>query len=354
MNSKTILFIFFLFNISFSQTKKIQIINSVNDQPISSAIIFHKKDKKHKSISDLNGYFKAEKIDEIIIIKEGFYDKKIQLTENINTISLNPIKTIELKEIVIEKEDINDILDNVINVISNPNIHKHKPNFQYFNYFGTDVDTLLFLNEILLSKPYLGRFISSNSKVIKKFTNKNFIHKTLGNTHITKYRFKNNDIVFFKNFTFRAMSINGINEFKDILENRKKYLYDIEKDENYYKISFKPKSKDANYEGYFILDNYDYGVFEIKIFSSKYLNFTTTDYSIPKPKKFNYKLIKDIIEFKSSKNNNEYTLEKLHYSTEFILTNTGLKNTKFHSKIIIEPTEIFTLENEKKFDILNF
>lgn len=342
-----------LINFSFSQVKSYKIINIIDQKPISEAIIIDKNDIENKVKSDSEGNFTIKNTTEVVIIKDDYYDKTISLTGNSNIIFLEPIKTIELKDVIIGKEDINSILDSIKKTILNNKIHVHKPNFKYYNHLVSNNDTLLFFNDALIWLPEKGRYVSNNYKLIKKFEKKVFEHKVFGKNSIKLFKLDTDNIVFFKDFTFRSMSLSGINEFQDILNNRNKYDYIYEKNEDYYKIAFKSKSKGNNYEGYFIVDNYDYGVYELIINIHKTTTFTVVDYSKSKPVKHNYTLLKDNIVFKSTKFNNQYSLEKLSYNTEFIL-NQKKKKIKFFSKINIEPTESIKLINGKKFDIINF
>lgn len=352
MHSKITIFIFLLFNISFSQPIRFKIIDEETKKPIDNVIIFNKSNSDKKILSDVDGYFHFEEKVEVILMKENYLDKTIVLNKSEKIISLESIRTINLKEIVVGKEDINYILDNILANITKGEKNIHIPNFHYKNILKTSNDTLLYINEPMIFKPYDGRYIRENSKIIKKSYMKNFNHKVFGENTLEIFKLKNNEIVLFRNFNFRAMSIGGISEFNDVLQNRTKYQINFTKDENYFKVEF--KSKKTNSEGFFIVDNYDFGVYEIKIWNTKKNNYTAVNNYLKKPEKFIYTLIEDLIDFKSTKVNDNYYLEKLHYTSEFILRNSNLRNTKFYSKIIIEPTQIFTLESDKKFDIINF
>lgn len=255
-NMKHIYFLFFSV-IVFSQNKTIQIIDYQNLKPIKNVeLIFN---NKRIGSTDNLGVFKIKKnIHSILLSKEEYYDTVINLENNI--IKLKKIEGFKLNELVITSMFDKSILDSVYKKIKKLDIYKIPDNFHFKNFSKINRDTICYLNEIINFKKGQGFFIEQKDKIINKFIES-------GNNSICKIN--NNSIKFNKdylhiNLPYYAVEIQLVTNFQKLFE------YKIEKNDSYYKISFKPNRKrnEYPYEGFLIVDVLDFGILEFKFFTS--------------------------------------------------------------------------------------
>ncbi|WP_438965062.1 hypothetical protein [Flavobacterium sp.] len=347
-------YLIFLYScLVFCQSTKIKVISSLDSLPISGVEIFLDTNNQ-KLITNEEGYFifNFKNNTEVDFVKEGYIDKREIISNKTEIVVLTKIAPIQLKEIQLIYLSNNDLLDTIYKKINDNTLYETNFNYHFFNYLGANKDTLHYLNDRIKFIQNQGYYISKKSKIIRNFSNEEVKQKDLGTYQQIVYKYKNQDLVFFKNFIGFINSPKSFTGFNDLITNKEKYNIVFSKNDDYYIIEFNSKKKDRYY-GKFIVDKLDFGIYELVI-NAEIKNFNVVNYNKSKPEKSEYLVLTENVYFKNFKQNDKYQLSFVNLDYKFKQIKGKYKGTIFTNSIKIEPTVEFKNENLTKFDVINF
>lgn len=345
-------YIFVLFStLVFSQKSTLKIVSSIDNKALEKVLIYNDKNllgetnDKGEIVIELNS-------NKIKIVKEDFEDIELEKDDLIKMdwmVKLNPIKLIEIDTVVVSKTN-----EEPLSVLKKINRSRFKQNHKQFKYYqskilfkGSNVPLFSFNNIIYLSDELK---VNDKNKIIYLGKRKN---SSENDSTFEYFNFLNKECqIPIPSSVYCSLTDYSISPIFD----GRLYNYVLEKTEEFYVLKFSPKNKNSVllYEGYFIVDKFDFGIIELNmsLFASKKNVFKTNAYNLQT--KFTYLISEDTFKFKFFKNENDYFLESS--SRKMVCTQTEGNH--------VGKQFIFTLNNEetvnheglifKDFDFINY
>jgi hypothetical protein len=289
----------------YSQKNTLTIVSKLDKSFIENVLIYTEKDLIGKT--DENGFFEINSNFKILkFVKENFNDveyNKIDLDRMNWRVELVPIKMYELEtvNIVRVKEHASSILEKIKQA-------RFKQNHRPFKYYQSNVlfkcnQTILFsFNNIIY--PSVGLKVNDKSNII-----------------YNGFRTKHGENIFFETFELENKSCVlpvsssvycSLTEFEisQIFE-EKIYDYELSKTDDLYILKFFPKKKNSLllYDGYYLVDKFDFGIVEMtmNLASSNNNIWKTTSHDLKT--KYEYNILEDNFKFKFSKHLDGYKLD---------------------------------------------
>lgn len=297
----------FISSFIYSQTTTLKIVSSKDKLPIEKTLIYSENDFMGETSKEGEFTF-AKEFKTLKFVKEGFDDIEF-VKEDLNKLNwiveLNPIKLIELDEVVLMKID-----DNPMTILNKVKESRYKQFSKPSNYFHSNVEfkfeyqTIFSFNNIFFLSE--GLKVNNRNAIIYKGNKKSDSRNNL----IEVFEISGKECQIPVNSSIYCSL--GFHEITSIFEG-KLYKYELEKTEDYFVLRFIPKKKNSKllYEGYFIVDKYDYGIIElnIKLAESNNNFWITNSYNINDKTKYKYEIVNDNFIFKFSKSDDKYFLE---------------------------------------------
>ena len=339
--------IFFLTKLSIGQNIKITIKSENKNELLKGVLIYSNGKLVGETNNDGVVILETKLLNNIQIVKEDFYDLSLKKSELSQVIYLKKNEIIELKEVVVVNYDNNQILDKIeYNLTTNKTIYKNLTSMQYFNSLVIDNDTLHYLNNRLVYKINDGFYINNQIRIVKKFY--------LSDGFLV-YALNNKKLGLWVSLNSRLTSIGHKDDFPKILKNRSDYIFEINKDDDYYKINFKSKkNKKFTYEGYLIVDKIDFGIYELEMNLIPNSDNIYSTYLFKEKQNQSYIINEEYLFYSMTKINNEYYMNSSKYDYIFTQTKGDFKGLKLINKFRIEDTPDFTDTNMYKFDFVNY
>lgn len=330
---------------SFSQKIELQVLDKNNKTPIQDVMLYC--DDNVISKSNKNGIvkFDQKKYDNLVIVKEDYYDTLVNITKiKSNILYLKKIDFIQLKEVIVYKKNIETILDSVYSNVTKLNKINSVKHLHFFNVLAAAKDTLLFVNNRIHFVKGKGCFIDTENSIIANFARRN--SKTV-------FSLNNHPIIFNNDFIH---SNNAINSFELMLvaKLKNKFLFSIFEEEDYYQIKFEPKKKNKEYpySGYFIVDKDDFGVYEFWAEIRQKNNMRNLVFN---DQIINFQAISETSYIKYEKNiDGSYDLVKYAFDCELKVLNGNLKDKIFINKCRKEVTPPFDGSKSVFFDVITY
>ena len=288
----------------FSQTKTLNLVSNQDGSLILNAHVYIDKD----FVGNTNQYGQIEiknNFKVLTIVCENYNDIEISVDdlETFNwTVKLEPIKFIQLSEVKIIAS--NQTVSSIIEIIKKA---RYIQNHRQSNYYQANVNFKFGQTEL-----FAFNNIFCLNESLKVNDNNSIIYKGYHNNRNSDYNeyFKvDNSFVEIPIVSTIYCSL-GNHEITPIFDN-KQYKYKLETTTDFYILKFSPKNKNSKllYDGYFILDKFDYAIIELNMILAKSTkNFWWVN-SFDMKEKYEFKIEKDIFKFKFIKLDNDYFLE---------------------------------------------
>jgi hypothetical protein len=297
--------IFLLFSsFIYSQSNTLKIISSIDKLPIENTLIY--SEKNFLGQTNKMGEIAFEKtFEKLILVKETYNDVEYSLDELKNknwVVELDLIKMLQLDTIVITS--IKENPENILKKIKESRYKQSQKRYRYYQSrveFTCDNSTIYLFNNIIY--PSEGLKANDINKII--YTGKRLLSEKSSTEVFT---------IFNKHVQIPVQSsvYCSLTEFviTPIFES-KVYQYELEKTDDFYILKFSPKKNNSKllYEGYFIIDKYDFGIIELNMNLSESKNniWFTNSYDLSTI--YEYKVLEDGFKFKFSKMDGKYFLE---------------------------------------------
>lgn len=335
--------------IVFSQEMTLKIVSTKDRSAIDKVLIF--SDNGFIGETNLNGNLKINKEYKTLkFVKENFDDVEYSLEElkRLNwTVELMPIEQIEIETVLISNTKVDPI-----SLLKKLKESRFKQNHKQNDYYQSKVqfncsNSILFsFNNII--------YLSDGLKV-------NDAHKIvyLGNRgknpkgeYLEVFNFSGKECQLpLQSSVYCSLGDYSINSIFD----EKLYNYTLEESEDYFILKFLPKNKKATllYEGYFIVDKFDFGILELNmnLFSSKNNIWKTNTTS---KMVYSYFVKEDSFKFKFVKVNNKYFLENSSRKMICNQLSGNHKGQEFSFSYNNEQTLSHSGLNFKGFDFINY
>jgi hypothetical protein len=332
MNRINVLF-FLISNTFFAQVLSIEVESVNNNLPIEGVMVYD--GINYLGSTDDNGQISIkENVVVLKFIKEGFYDFEIQtnkIKEPNLIVTLSPISIIALEEVILtaSKEDIESILEK-LKKARYEQTHRNGKYYQSKVELKKENDVLFYFNNLIHLLESLN--VNDNNKIV-------YNGKRLKNKHNQIFElFEINDKEIRIPVQSTVYCSLGQHELTPIFEG-KLYNYILEKSDAFYLLRFSPKKKKSTllYEGYFVLDKYDFGIIELqmKLVESKNNQWSTFD---DNKRKYSYQVQQDEFSFKFSKFENKYFLENSSRIMKCVQTEGNHIDTDFDFRFYNEET----------------
>lgn len=344
-------FIFlFVSTFVFSQTKTLKVVSNQDNLLIVNALIYSENDLLGST--DENGQLEINSdFSTLKIVRENYDDVELTL-EDLNNrkwiVKLEPLTFIELDDVTIiaTSESVSSILNKIKE-------SRFKQNAKPRSYYQSNVNfkfgttNIFSFNNII----YLSEGLKANEK--NPVTYKGF-HQSNGSDNVTSEFFiVENKILQIPVISTVYCSL-GNHEISPIFDS-KSYKYQLDTTEDFYILKFSPKKKNSKllYDGYFIINKYDYGIIELSMILSESTNDIWWTSSYDMKDKYEYKIEKDIFKFKFTKIDEQYFLESssrilLGVQTKGNHVGTTLECRLYNEETINQEGLIF-----KEYDFLN-
>lgn len=298
-----ILLLLLFITTGYSQSVKIYVKSSEDNSPISEALLL--LDDVFAGKTDETGsLFISKNYKQIKIIKESFYDNEFTFSESEKQnwhFSLDPIKPVVLDTVSIIK-----IKENPISVLNKIKSSRFKQNHR-LDYFHSKMEIkldsikLFSVNNIFSIKDNLK--INLTTPIIYRGD-----RKKINGIYYENFILNNHEI----NLPLPTSVFLSLGDFSvTTILDESKYEYTLTIKEEEYILHFKPKSKklDIGYQGFFIVDKFDFGIIEFNMYLSKnHKNILFTN-NLELTNKQEYKVLEDSFNFKYEKNEkNVYSL----------------------------------------------
>lgn len=289
----------------YSQSNTLKVLSSVDKLPIENTLLYSENNflgqtnKKGEIVID-------KSFEKLILVKEDYQDVEYSL-EELKTknwiIELNLTKMLQLDTIVITA--IKENPENILNKIKESRYKQSQRRFVYYQSkieFICDNASMYLFNNIIY--PSEGLKANDTNEIIYKGYRKQLPNKNYCEVFN----------VFDKEVQLPVQSsvYCSLTEFvlTPIFEG-KVYQYELEKTDDFYILKFSPKKDNSKllYEGYFIIDKYDFGIVELNLNLSESKNniWFTNSYDLSTT--YVYKVLEDSFKFKFSKIDDKYFLE---------------------------------------------
>jgi hypothetical protein len=340
--------IIFFSSFIYSQPSTLKIISKIDNTFIENVLIYN--DSEFIGQTDSNGQIKINNnFKTLKIVKESYIDIEYSLEEitKLNwTITLNPLKTIELDNvnILISKEDPLIIL-NKIKESRQKQRAKIPAYYQSNILYKCDNEVLFQFNNIFFVSEDLK--VNNNNKIIY-----NGYSKGINNSYFEVFETFGKECQTPINSSIYC-SI-GQHELTPIFEG-KLYNYSLFLIDNSYLLKFFPKKKNSIllYEGYFVIDKNDFGIIELNISLSESKNNIWKTNSYDLKTKYEYLINEDNFMFKFTKVNGIYTLETSSRNMSCLQIKGNQINKKFTFNSYNEETINHSGLIFKSFDFIN-
>jgi hypothetical protein len=290
----------------FSQKTTLKVFSIDERTPVESVLIY--SDKKLLGETNNRGELQID-LDfiSIKIVKENFVDvefEKDALQELNWTVYLDPIKLIEIERVLVTnvKEDLFSILDKI-------EVSRFKQNFVRYKYYQSKVlfkasnTTLFYFNNVIY--PSKGLKVNDNNEIIYLGKRNQKLNE---NSFFELFKFSGKECILpVTSSVFCSLGDYSITPVFD----KKLYDYILESNDEFYVLKFKPKKKKPVllYDGYFVIDKYDFGILELNMNLYKSENNIYYTNSYDAKLKYAYHVSNDAFNFKFQKKGNEYFLE---------------------------------------------
>lgn len=333
----------------YSQSKTLKVISFFDKNPIEKTLIY--SEKKLLGLTNEKGEIIIDdNFEKIIFVKENFQDTEYSINELEKlkwSIELYPLKLIQLDTVVLSPNNENYI--SILEKIRDSRTKQSRRRFVYYQSkveFSNNKNIIYSFNNIIF--PSEGLKVNDENKIIYK--------------GFTKKDSKNNLCEVFKidekeaQLPVQSSVYCSLTDYAitPIFEG-KEYNYELEKSEDFYILKFYPKKKNSKllYDGYFIIDKYDYGIIELKmnLSESKKNYWYTNSYDLIH--EYEYKIVEDSFLFKFTKFNDKYFLESSNRKMSCIQTKGNHINSLFSFEFNNEETLNHSNLNYKNFDFIN-
>jgi hypothetical protein len=342
-------FIFlFISTFVFSQTKTLKVVSSKDNLCIANALIY--SENNFLGSTDENGQLEFENdFSTLKIVRENYDDVELAINdlENLKWIvKLKPLTFIELDEVMVSST--RETVSSILNKIKES---RFKQNAKPYNYYQSKTNfkfgatNIFSFNNIIY--PSEGLKANDNNPVIYKG-----FHQSKNNFYSEYFKVENKVLQI--PVVSTVYSSLGNHEISPIFDD-KLYKYDLVTSDDFYILKFSPKKKNSNllYDGYFILDKYDFGIIELSMVLSESNKNIWWASSFDMNDKYEYKIEKDNFKFKFSKVGDKYFLESssrilLGVQTKGNHVGTTLECQLYNEETINQEGLIF-----KEYDFIN-
>lgn len=329
---KNIVYIlFFITSAVSAQTKRIQFISDENQLPLSNVEIYEGTLLIGKT--DPNGYLDVKKIDSkyLRIIKEGYNDSFIEVSDLGKTVILNK----KLNKTVVGKKakiGVRKTLNRIQHTIQDGIMWGDKEKYKLPHYFTETnkllmgKDTLHYLTGLIRHEKGKGYLIDRNYRLVKNFTTKEDF-----------YYVNNRDLGIYSELIYPYIIDFNFELSVNILERRKSYHYTITDFDNFYKVEFTSKNISSfSFNGYLIVDKKDFGIYEFRaqLSSTNNLRQMYVDEKY-KDEQYNMTVINYYLKYQKDKDNN-YQLICSYSDSQFEKTRGNFKGEQFSYSSKIE------------------
>jgi len=318
----------------YSQSNVLKIFSYKDNTLIENALIYSETDLL--GFTNIKGEIEVKANFTILkIVKENFEDVEFSLNDlkKLNwKVSIQPIKFIELETVKILKTK-----ENPFSILDKIKESRFKQNHKNLNYYQSKVefkfdDIVIFLfNNIIY--PSKGLKVNDKNEIIYKGYQKQIVNKTL----IEVFNVFNNEL----QVPVRTSVYCSLTDFEiSPIFDGKLYDYVLKSSEEYYILNFSPKQKNEMllYEGYFIIDKYDFGIIELDMNLSKSNKniWKTSSYDLKRL--YEYNIESDSFKFKFAKIEDKYFLESSSRNLSCIQTKGGQTGKRFTCDFYNEET----------------
>lgn len=341
-----ILLLLIPFTTSFAQLKIYTLIDAKSNEPIKNALIYDDNLLLFKSNN--NGQFEIDLTSKkkFTIVKENYIDTEVLTLNNSLIIRLNQIDAILLKEIVIKKMNISALIDSIkSNFTINCNKYIKPKSLHYYNLFLKNIDTLHYVNNRISYREEDGFYIDNQNKFLKNYN-------VDVNLQVI-YNFNNMKMSFWKSFITPGNSFCQLISLNAIFDNLKDYHFNLLSGSDIYKLEIiNLKQGKDSYNGYIIVDPYDYGIYELslRLVNSKN-NIKNSYIFIDKTnQKYLINTAKYFVQYQKS--NGIYSLKTYSEESNFTQLNGNFKSSNFKNLSTIEETIQFQNTKLTKFNFI--
>lgn len=333
----------------YSQSTTVKVISSADKLPVENTLLYSNNNFLGQTNS--KGEFVTDKkFEKLIFVKENYQDVEYSFEELKSKkwiIELDSIKMVQLDSVVIT-----NIKENPENILEKIKESRYKQNHSRYKFYQSKVDftcdnsTIYLFNNIIY--PSEGLKVNDTNEIIYKG-----YRKLLPN--------RNN----FEVFTIFDKEVQipvqstvycSLTEFvlTPIFEG-KVYQYILEKTDDFYILKFSPKKDNSKllYEGYFIIDKYDFGIVELNLNLTASKNNIWHTNSNDLKTSYEYKVLADSFKFKFSKIDNTYFLESSFRKMQCEQTKGSHIGKKFYFTFNNEETLNHSNLNYKDYDFFN-
>jgi hypothetical protein len=320
----------------YSQSTTIKVLSSNDKLPIEKTLLY--SDHNFLGQTNIRGEFIIDtKFEKLILVKENYQDVEFSLEELKSKkwiIELDLIKMVQLDTIVITK-----VKENPENILEKIKQSRYKQNQSRYKFYQSKVDficdnsTIYLFNNIIY--PSEGLKANDINEIIYKGYRKQLPNRSSCEVFT----------VFDKEVQIPVQStvFCSLTEFvlTPIFEG-KVYQYLLEKTDDFYILKFLPKKDNSKllYEGYFIIDKYDFGIVELNLNLAESKNNIWQTNSCDLNTSYEYKILEDSFKFKFSKIDDTYFLESSSRKMQCEQTKGSHIGKKFS----------FTFNNEETLD----
>lgn len=356
----SVFLMFFFITVFFAkaQVRPIVVTSMDDNKSVSNVLIYNKTDIIGETDKNGKVALKLKNIDTVVLVKNGFHDLVLPVSQLTNNVKIIKNGIIVLNEVKITPINAKILLARVDEFMKgknegsgdNPSSNYIIPTYvQIYNKFTANHDTLHYLNE---------RFIVEKNRLKVNFKNKNIkgFKRVKNDENIySSYIWKSKEINFDVISPQTPLGMQYSIEFTNFFFHQDLFEYIIQEDDKYYKLNFKQKKKSfSSIEGYLLVDKYDYGIyeFETKLLNDKPLSKKGTNFSTKKT--LSFKVINDSYHFSYIKQNGKYVLDNCSKNIRFTIDGAEFDNILFSNIIQVEKTVEFADINLKQFDAFSW
>lgn len=347
MKIKILFILLILAQISFAQNFKIT-VKSHTDKEILTDVLFYCKNQLIGKTNESGQVFlNLSVVDTIQVVKEDYNDLSLSKNELKDLIFLTKLDFILLDEVKIAKLSVPQIVEKVEeNLINHVGFYNNSKVVQYFNILTVGKDTLHYLNNRMQFKPNDGNYINAQNKIIKNFY--------FDNNYLI-YKWKNKKVAFHEGLNTRWPFIGSKDGILKVLKSKAEYHFDLTATDEYYKITYKSKRNNKfSYNGYFIIDKFDFGIYELEMNLIPHSGNIGVTYLLSEKQNLSYLINEDNVFYSMRKVDNEYVVNWARFNFTANYIKGDFTGEKFINKVRIETTPNFIDEKMYKFNFLSY